>query len=155
ARAVRASGLPISAGLDAVVTALLALSEHSNDQTYTHAAVLTQLCADAKESGLSQLAQLASSGVACAAEGEQRLEAARVLLEQGNLEAARAMFVAFLNDNPMHEGVQKELELVDEGMADLDRRLADLRMTLRAGRLREACTRAMALIGTVRIAAEA
>lgn len=155
ARSVRSSGLPVDTDLDQVVAALLALAESGDGQPHARAAVLTQLQQNATQGGFRQLANLAGAGVASAAEGEERLEAARTLLEQGNLEAARAMFVAFLNDNPMHEGVQKELELVDEGMADLDRRLADVRMALRAGRLREACTGAMALVGTTRIASEA
>ncbi|MFT4511982.1 MAG: hypothetical protein ACI89X_000688 [Planctomycetota bacterium] len=155
ARAVRSSGLPVGAQLDQVIATLLALAESGDGQPHAHAAVLTQLQENASQGGYRQLAKLAGAGVASAAEGEERLHAARTLLEQGNLEAARAMFVAFLNDNPMHEGVQKELEIVDAGMADLDRRLADLRMALRAGRLRETCTGAMALVGSARIATEA
>lgn len=155
AKAVRASGMPVDPELDQVIAALLALAESGDGQPHAHAAVLTQLQEHASQRGLRPLARLAGAGVASAAEGEERLDAARKLLEDGNLEAARAMFVAFLNDNPMHEGVQKELELVDEGMADLDRRLADVRLALRAGRLREACTGAMALVGSARIATEA
>tara|TARA_R110002072_G_scaffold46591_1_gene128819 strand:- start:67406 stop:70096 length:2691 start_codon:yes stop_codon:yes gene_type:complete len=155
ARSVRSSGVPVGAEIDHVIAALLALAESGDAQPHTRAAVLAQLQTHATQNGYRQLAKLAGAGVASAVAGEERLDAARALLEQGNLEAARAMFVAFLNDNPMHEGVQKELELVDEGMADLDRRLADVRMALRAGRLREACTGAMALVGTARIATEA
>ena len=155
ARAVRSSGMPVGHDLDQVTAALLALTESGDGQPLAPAAVLTQLQENATQSGYRQLAMLAGVGVAATAEGEERLGAARTMLEQGNLEAARAMFVAFLNDNPMHEGVQKELELVDEAMANLDRRLADLRMALRAGRLRETCTGAMALVGTARIANEA
>jgi len=152
---VRASGMPIAAELDRVVAALLALADKGDAQPQQQAAVMAQLQEDARVAGCSKLAKLASKSVATAAGGEEQLKAARELLEQGNLEAARALFVSFLNDNPMHEGVQKELELVDEGMADLDRRLADLRLTLRSGRLREASSQAMALVGTSRIAEEA
>lgn len=155
ARRVQVSGVPISDELDRVVAALLALSETGDAQPQAQVAVLAQLQEDARQAGFGKLAKLAGAGVAAAADGEEQLEVARALLEQGNLEAARALFVTFLNANPLHDGVQKELELVDRGMADLDRRLADLRMTLRAGRLREACASAMALVGTARIAVEA
>lgn len=155
ARRVQASGIPISAELDRVIAALLALAETGDAQPQAQAAVLAQLQEDARQAGFRKLAKLAAAEVATAADGEAQLAAARELLEQGNLEAARALFVTFLNENPLHEGVQKELELVDLGMADLDRRLADLRMTLRAGRLREACANAMALVGSARIAEEA
>lgn len=155
AQHVRASGLPIAEELDRVIAVLLALRDKGDAQPQQRAAVLAQLQEDARAAGCPKLARLAAKTVATAAGGEQQLAAARELLEQGNLEAARALFVQFLNDNPMHEGVQKELELVDEGMADLDRRLADLRLTLRSGRLREASSQAMALVGNSRIADEA
>jgi hypothetical protein len=155
ARVVRSVGLPVGPDLDQVIATLLALSESGDGQPHAHAVVLSQLQESAMQAGYQQLAGLAGDEAAAVVSGEEGLEAARTLLEQGNLEAARTMFVAFLNDNPMHEGVQRELELVDEGLADMDRRLADLRMALRAGRLREACTGAMALVGSTRIAKEA
>lgn len=154
ARRVQASKLPISSALDRIVAALLAMAEAGDRQSNAQAVMLAQLQEDARQAGHLTLASLAGSAVAAAASGEQQLEAARELLEQGSLEAARALFVTFLNENPMHEGVQKELALVDQGLADLDRRLADLRMTLRAGRLREACANAIALVGSSRIAEE-
>ena len=154
ARAVRSSGMPSGPDLDQVIAALLTLVDSESSQPHLQAAVLTQLQAYATQAGTLELAKLAGDGVASAAHGEERIGVARTLLEEGNLEAARAMFVAFLSDNPHHEAVQRELELLDESMADLDRRLADVRMSLRSGRLREACTGAMALVGTVRIAAE-
>lgn len=154
ARAVRSSGIPRGPDLDQVIAALLTLFDSEHRQPRLQAAVLTQLRAYATQAGLLALAELAADGVAAAAHGEERVEVARALLEEGNLEAARTMFVAFLSDNPLHEAVQKELELLDESMADLDRRLADVRTSLRSGRLREACTGAMALVGTARITAE-
>ena len=154
ARQVQASGVPIPSGLDGVVAALLAMLEGGAPEPQARAAVLVQLQEDARRADLDALAALAAEAVTAAASGEEQLHAARALLEEGNLEAARALFVAFLNDNPLHAGVQKELDLVDQGLADLDRRLADLRMTLRAGRLREACSNAIALVGSSRIAEE-
>jgi hypothetical protein len=155
ARFVCGSGLPMPTELDSVVAALATIAESADNKPSACAAVLTQLEQGARLGGFRRLAELAKAGIASVAQGEERLEAARVLLAEGNLEAARAMFVAFLNDNPMHAGVQKDLKLVDESMADLDRRLADVRMMLRGGRLLEACTGAMALVGTARIASEA
>ena len=155
ASAVQQSGLPLRDSLDGVLASLSALNEKVDEHLPGQVVILGALVEHAGQSDLPRLVELARAGMASAASGEERLTAARALLEQGNLDAARAMFVAFHSDNPMHEGVQKELELVDEGMADLDRRLADVRMMLRSGRLREACTGAMALVGTTRIAAEA
>lgn len=174
ARAVRSSCLPVADKLDRVVAPLALLEDRpvadashvciadggiaSGSELVTgreQAGVLVQLQEAAQQGGFAHLAKLAKKRVASAVAAEEQLAVARSLLQEGQLEAARAMFVTFLDKNPMHAGVQKELEMVDEGMADLDRRLADLRLTLRAGRLREACTSAILLVGSSRIAAEA
>lgn len=154
-RAVAAAGLELGDDGDRAVAALIALDGDDGDQAETRVAVLAQLDDAAGRAGYKKLARRAQKGLADNAAGEHQLTAARELLEAGQLDAARQRFVAFLNENPMHEGVRKELELLDESMADLDRRLADVRMALRAGRLREACTAAMSLVGTERIANEA
>lgn len=115
----------------------------------------TELAETARAAGFRRLASLADAQVSTHAADEEQLEAARQLVQEGRLDAARGLFVAFLQQNPLHDGVQKELEMVDESLAQLDRRLADVRLALRAGRLREACTEAMSLVGSARIAAEA
>ena len=155
AKAVVASDLELANGLDAVVASLAALATGDRLADDADAAAVARLQEQASAAGLRKIAKLAGKRVAETAAGEQQLVAARELLEQGQLEAARAMFVAFAAAHPLHEGVQKELDLLDASMADLDRRLADLRLTLRSGKLRQACTAAMALVGTARIASEA
>ncbi|HEB53022.1 MAG TPA: hypothetical protein ENI87_07205, partial [bacterium] len=127
-RAVRAAELELAAA-DEAVAALVSAAEGDDVEL----AVWARLHDAAKAAGMAGLAALAADRVRSSTAGEQRLAAARELLEQGELEAARAMFVQFLAEHPLHEGVQRELELLDESMADLDRRLADLRLTLRAG----------------------
>ena len=109
----------------------------------------------AAEAGWGALAARAREEIARRAEGENELDAARALLESGQLSAARVRFVAFLKDHPMHAAAREELDMLDESMADLDRRLADVRMSLRAGRLRATCKEAMSLVGVERIAVEA
>ncbi|MCK5944832.1 MAG: hypothetical protein KAI24_22785, partial [Planctomycetes bacterium] len=154
-RGVAAAELDLDEHGDRVVAALVALGGVDEGQQQARATVLAQLREAADRAGFDRLAREAKRCLAETAAGEHQLAAARELLEQGQLDAARAMFVTFLQENPMHEGVQKDLELLDESMAGLDRRLADVRMALRSGRLREACKDAMSLVGTARIAAEA
>ena len=156
ARAVRAADLPLEGPVEGPLDDVLAaLSALPTDGGIPDSVLLAKLQQGAQDAGLGPLAKLASKALRGQADAEKRLAVARQLLEQGQLETARGMFVEFLNEHPLHEGVQKELELVDQGLADLDRRLADVRLLLRAGKLREACTGAMALVGSARIAAEA
>jgi hypothetical protein len=56
---------------------------------------------------------------------------------------------------PMHDAARRELDLVDQGLAELAQRLDAARAAARAGRLREACTTALGLAGPGRIGAEA
>jgi hypothetical protein len=152
-RAAAAAGVELGDDGDRAVAALVALDGDGKPES--RVAALAQLEDAAGRAGYGKLARKAHAGLADNAAGEHQLTAARELLEAGQLDAARQRFVAFLDEHPMHEGVRKELELLDESMADLDRRLADVRMALRSGRLREACTAAMSLVGTERIAGEA
>lgn len=151
ATALWTARLPLDEDLAALVQALAALGGTERAAAGCFAEV--ERTAHAARAPL--IAAEAAKQLTAQARDEERLAAARTQLERGELEAARALFVAFLQEQPLHEGVQRELALVDQGLADLDRRLADVRLALRAGRLREACTGAMALVGASRIAAEA
>ncbi len=150
ARSLTAAGLELGTEQDLATAALAALADGAGGD-----AALAQADAACRRAGFTPLAERAAVLLAAQAAGAREVELARELLERGELDAARQRFVAFLREHPLHEGVRRELELLDEGMADLDRRLADARLALRGGRLREACTAAMALVGTARIAAEA
>ena len=136
--------------------AVAAAAAVANEPTAgARAAALLQLEAAAGQAGFAGLQRAAAAALAESEAGRDQLAEARALLESGELEAARARFVAFLEAHPMDEGARKDLELLDQSLAELDRRLADVRLALRAGRLREVCTVAMSLVGAERIAAEA
>ncbi|MCB9877094.1 MAG: hypothetical protein H6835_05775 [Planctomycetes bacterium] len=154
AQRARAANLPDEGRAEPVVAALLALGQEE-EHGRARVAALGTVEAHARAAGLDLLAAKASAAHRATASAEERLVAARQHLTDGRLEAARALLVAFLADDPLHEGARRDLELVDEGLADLDRRLADARLLLRGGELRAACTAAMALIGSARIAGEA
>lgn len=90
-----------------------------------------------------------------AAAAAERLAAARALLEAGDLDAARALLVAFLAEQPLHPGARAELDVVDAGLAELDRRLGEARAALRAAKLRSACGLLLAIAGSGRVVAQA
>ncbi|MFK7742878.1 MAG: hypothetical protein AB8H80_21380 [Planctomycetota bacterium] len=140
--------------LDAVLGPLAALAEGAAGNKAC-ATTQGELHEAALAAGLAKLARLANAQLVRLAKGDKQLDTARELSDQGQLDAARTMLVTFLETSPLHERAQSELELVDESLAALDRRLANLRLALRAGRLRETCTEALALTGSARIAGEA
>ncbi|HEX5053793.1 MAG TPA: hypothetical protein VFZ65_18580 [Planctomycetota bacterium] len=109
----------------------------------------------ARAAGAAKLAHAVAGLVSAAATRDERLAEARRLLDAGQLDVARNCLTRLLAEDPMHEGARRELDLVDQGLSDLDRRLAEVRSAARAGRLREACTAAVALAGSARVAAEA
>lgn len=157
ARAVRDAGLPIDGPFAILVDALLAIAplepgaEASQDAGRLAAAV----AAAAREAGAPALAAAAEAFGEQAAATERPLALARQRIERGELDTARALLVEFAAAHPRHAGARRELDLVDQGLADLDRRLADVREALRAGRLRHVCTQALALAGSARVAAAA
>jgi hypothetical protein len=86
---------------------------------------------------------------------QEQLGRARGLIERGALEAARVDLLGLLSREPDHEAARRELALVEQGLADLVQRLETARAAARAGRLGEACTLALALVGGDRVAVDA
>ena len=149
--ALQDAGVSLGETEDRAVAELVA-AERSAASGAPAPASLAQFAATA---GFAGLAQRAAAASAAASGLQQQLAAARALLERGELEQARERFVAVLSEDPLHADARREVEQLDEALADLDRRLADARTALRSGRLREVCTLAMALTGAARVAAEA
>lgn len=159
ARQAADAGLDLPDGTVALLAALEALpagrSGSTDGRSVESALLATRLAAAAEAVGADALARLARDRARAAATDGERLAAARACVDRGDLEAARAKLVEILADQPLHEGARRELEMLDQSCADLDRRLAEARAALRAGRLRQACTLALALGGSARIATEA
>lgn len=86
---------------------------------------------------------------------DARLAVVHAKIDAGELEAARRALLDLLAEEPLHEAARRELGLVEQGLVELDRRLEAARGAARAGRLREACTAALALAGSSRVADEA
>ena len=154
AAAVQASGMPLAAPSSAVVDALLAaapwLAGTMPTRTVERATAAAALAAAAEAIGAQHLTAAAQQWLGRAAEQAERLTAARALLDGGDLDAARALLVAFVAEDPMHEVARSELELVDAGLEEIERRLAEARTSLRAGRLRHACSLGLAIAGSSR-----
>ncbi len=152
-RAVLAADLTGSGPLRGLVEAVLAAEPRLGSAE--PGAVATALAAAARSAGAEGLLQVAAGSAAAAATGQQRLTQAQQLRDCGRIDEARALLVEFLAVEPMHVGARRELDLVDQGLADLDGRLAEVRAAVREGRLRHACTAALALVGSARIMGEA
>jgi hypothetical protein len=152
ARAVLAADLASAEPLRGLTAAVLAAEPRVGRPEAGAAAALE---AAARNAGAEGLARMAAAIASAGASRQQRLLQAQQLRDGGQLDAARALLVEFLVDEPMHEAARRELDLVDQGLADLDRRLAAVRAALREGRLREACTQALGLVGSARVAKEA
>lgn len=119
------------------------------------AAVAAALAAAAEAAGAPGIVAAVQPWLRLAAAHEERLAAARALVAAGDLDAARALLVAFLAEEPLHPAARAEIELVDAALAELDRRLGDARAALRAGRLRQAIGVALAIAGSSRLVAAA
>lgn len=86
---------------------------------------------------------------------DQRVTAARELMAQGDLDAARERLTAVLADDPLHEAARRELDLVEQGIGSLSEQLTAARTAAREGRLRAACSQALALGTAGRLGNEA
>ncbi|MBL8747686.1 MAG: hypothetical protein JNK78_00895 [Planctomycetes bacterium] len=115
----------------------------------------TRLRAAAAAIGASALVEAADALASQATENDQRLARVHGMVEAGDLDAARAVLAEILAAEPLHEAARRDLELVEQGLAELDRRLDAARSSARAGRLREACSAALALSGSPRVAPQA
>lgn len=116
------------------------------------AAVLRTAAAAAGAAGLAAAAE----SIACSAEAtDARFQVVHRHIDQGDLDAARAALLELLAVEPMHEAARRELQLVEAGVAELEQRIESVRSAARTGRLREACTMALALRGSPRVAEEA
>jgi hypothetical protein len=152
-RRARALDVALPEPLAAVVDAVLRAEARGDGADA--AAVVAELRVAAEAIGARGLAAAAAALADAEASVGALVEAARCRLAGGDLEGARAELVEILTRRPMHEGARRELDLVDQGLLDLDRRLDQARGAARAGRLREACTLALALAGTKRVGGDA
>ncbi|MEM7198694.1 MAG: hypothetical protein AAF628_00395 [Planctomycetota bacterium] len=75
----------------------------------------------------------------------QALDRARALGEAGQLLEARQELLALVERWPLHAELCRELEVLDQGAADVERRLAQARAAAAEGRLREAAALLVAL----------
>lgn len=116
------------------------------------AAVLRSAASAAGAAGLADAADSIASGAEAT---DARIQAIHRHIDQGDLDAARAALLELLAVEPMHEAARRELQLVEAGVAEIEQRLEGVRSAARAGRLREACTLALALRGSPRVAEEA
>lgn len=120
-----------------------------------NAAIADPLRAAAAAVSATGLVAAADRLATAGAETDRRMVDIRALLDAGNCDAARAALLELLAAEPLHETARRELELVDRGLQELGGRLEAARAAARAGRLREACTAALALTGSSRVAKEA
>ncbi|MCA8975550.1 MAG: hypothetical protein KDC98_12580 [Planctomycetes bacterium] len=84
-----------------------------------------------------------------------RVAVARERAAAGELDAARQELMQMLADEPMHEAARRELDLVDQGLMELDHRLGAARQAAKDGNLRESCSQLLSLRTTGRVGAEA
>jgi hypothetical protein len=155
ARAADAAALPLAAPAAPLAHALLAAVQGDGRTGGDGAAAWAAVAASAAAAGAAALATAARARQQALAAGGERLAAARAFVDRGDLDGARAELTALLAAEPLHDGARRELDLLDQTCADLDRRVVEARAALRAGRLREACAIALALGGSARVAADA
>lgn len=118
-------------------------------------AAATAAVAAAHAAGAERLAEAIGARLAAGRAQATQMAAIRTMLDDGQLDTARARLADILAEDPMHEGARRDLALVEAGVADLERRLELVRAAAREGRLRAACAGALALGGSARIVAEA
>lgn len=158
ARQVADAGLELSEATAALVEGLQAMAATgsvASGDVPERVVLVDRVAVAAEAVGARHLAQQAREQARAAASDGERLAAARALVDHGDLEVARARLTEILAEQPLHEGARRELELLEQSCADLDRRLAEARAAMRAGRLRQVCTLALALGGSARTATEA
>jgi len=162
ARAALDAGLEPSASLAPLLDALLGVVPWVDAPLATtegraaeRAAAAAGLVAAAEPLWATGLVAAVAPWLREAAAAAERLAAARALVATGDLDAARALLVVFLAEQPLHPGARAELDVVDAGLAELDRRLAEARVALRAGQLRSACGLLLAIAGSARVVAQA
>ncbi|MBL8728814.1 MAG: hypothetical protein JNM25_10315 [Planctomycetes bacterium] len=105
--------------------------------------------------GADGLARAADRLSESAAVRDQQLVAARRHIDRGDLDAARVELLRVLTREPDHGAARRELVLVDQGLADLAQRLENARAAARSGRLREACSLGLSLVGNAGVGADA
>jgi pyruvoyl-dependent arginine decarboxylase (PvlArgDC) len=152
ARAVRAAAFEPAEPLASLVEALLCAEGQRSGQELQP---MMQLQQAASRAGAKALAAAAGACVLRDQVHRDQIAEARVRLAAGELDTARAMLTKVLEDDPLHDAARRDLDLVDRGMADLDQRLEGARSAARGGRLREACTVALTLVGGARLAKDA
>lgn len=162
ARAAFDAGLEPSPALAPLLDALLGIepwveAPHATTEgrAAERAAAVAAIVAAAEPLSAQGLVAAVAPWLREAAAAVERLAAARALVASGDLDAARALLVAFLAERPLHPGARAELEVVDAGLAELDRRLGEARVALRAAKLRSACGLLLAIAGSARIVAQA
>lgn len=153
ARGAAVAGLALPGPTAALVAALAAVPPDGDLPSSPEALAALQAAAEA--AGALDLAAAVAGRCRAATAAEAQLAAARRLVDGGDLDAARAALARLVAEQPLWETARAELELLDQGVAELDRQLAEARTALRAGRLRAACAHALSLAGTARHAAEA
>ena len=95
--------------------------------------------------GAAGLRKAAKSFEQRAVDADAALVRARDLAADGDLVAAREVLLDVLETSPMHEVARREMDLIDEGARDKERRLAAARALSKAGKLREASAMVLAL----------
>ncbi|MBX3462503.1 MAG: hypothetical protein KF830_04990 [Planctomycetes bacterium] len=153
AAAFQAAGLAEEPRCGELVAAVVAAGATPAGGVPTAAA--ERLAAAAARFGAEGLVRVARDLAAVGVVDERRVAAARQRLERGELTAARLELLGVLADQPGHEGARRELALVEQGLVDLAERLATVRTAAQAGRLAEACSLGLALVGCDGVGAEA
>ncbi len=156
-RAVRSHSFAVSPPVGALVDAVLAAAGSAKGAAASAdpVAVHQSLHDAAVAVAAGGIAAFAKARLADNLTQVQRLATIRQWIDQGELDKARAALSAFLVDQPLHDGARAELAMLDRSVEDLDRRLAEARAALKAGRLRQACAIALSLHGASRVAIEA
>ncbi|MCC7399264.1 MAG: hypothetical protein IT455_19525 [Planctomycetes bacterium] len=153
AAAVVEAGLVLPAAVAQLSQAVLQLPDRPG--ALARADDFLALAAASKALGAAGLREIAERHAAAANAAELRLANARQLILAGDLDAARALLLELALTAPLDEAVRRELDLVERGLGELDQRLVTAREALRAGRLGLACSTALGLGGSRRVADEA
>jgi len=149
---VRSAGIAVPESLAVLfdVLARVAAIEGNCDP-----ALARELQQAAKAAGADRLGAVAAALVEQQDGFESRLKDAATHAARGDLDTARQQLTQILAEDPMHEAARRELELIEQGAAELTQRLDAARTAAREGRLRDACAAALTLGTAGRLGADA
>lgn len=114
-----------------------------------------EVVASAKALGARGVAAGAEARAADVHAAADRMSAAQSAMAAGDLDGAADNLRQLLVQQPLHEAARRELDLVEQGLAARQERLAVARAAARDGRLGEAASLAAALAGPTRNGMEA